>query len=44
MCIRDRTNSGARKGEVNYQPSEHAPLADNAECKSSQLPLSGTTQ
>lgn len=37
-------NSGARKGEVNYQPSAHAPLADNAEYKSSQLPLSGTTQ
>ncbi len=37
-------NSGARKGEVNYQPSEHAPLSDNAEYKSSQLPLSGTTQ
>ena len=26
-------NSGARKGEVNYQPSAHAPLADNAEYK-----------
>lgn len=38
------TNGGARKGEVNYQPSEHAPLADNADYKSSQLPLSGTTQ
>ena len=37
-------NSGARKGEVNYQPSEHAPLSDNAEYKSSQLPLTGTTQ
>ena len=38
------TNSGARKGEVNYQPSAHAPLADNAEYKYTELKLTGTTQ
>ncbi|NVD74859.1 catalase [Duganella sp. BJB1802] len=37
-------NSGSRKGDVNYQPSEHAALADDAQYKSSQLPLSGATQ
>ena len=37
-------NSGARSGEVNYQPSAHAPLADNAEYKYTELKLAGTTQ
>lgn len=37
-------NAGARKGDVNYQPSEHAGLADSAPYKSSQLALGGTTQ
>src|SRR5450830_189411 len=37
-------NSSSRQGEVNYQPSEHADLAEDTQYKSSQLPLSGTTQ
>ncbi|NVM77225.1 catalase [Duganella sp. SG902] len=37
-------NPGARKGNVNYQPSEHAAVADNAQYKYSQLPLTGATQ
>ena len=37
-------NSGSRKGDVNYQPSERAPLADNAEFKATELKLTGTTQ
>ena len=37
-------NPSARKGNVNYQPSEHADVADNAQYKYSQLPLSGATQ
>jgi catalase len=37
-------NSAARTGNVNYQPSEHAATADNAQYKYSQLPLTGATQ
>jgi catalase len=37
-------NPAARKGEVNYQPSEHAAVADNAQYKYSQLALTGSTQ
>jgi len=37
-------NSAARTGNVNYQPSEHAPTVDNAQYKYSQLPLTGATQ
>ncbi len=37
-------NAGARKGDVNYQPSVHAPVADSAQYKYSQLPLAGTTR
>ncbi|NRR31153.1 catalase [Oxalobacteraceae bacterium] len=37
-------NGGNRKGDINFQPSAHADLADDAQYKSSQLPLSGTTQ
>lgn len=33
-----------RKGDVNYQPSQRAAIADNAGYKYSQMPLSGTTQ
>ncbi|MET0266702.1 MAG: catalase, partial [Duganella sp.] len=38
------TNSGARTGDVNYQPSARAALADNGEFKATQLKLTGTTQ
>ncbi|WP_229262556.1 catalase [Duganella radicis] len=37
-------NPGARKGDVNYQPSERAAVADNGQYKYSQLPLTGATQ
>jgi catalase len=37
-------NNGSRKGEVNYQPSRHADLADDAQYRSSQLSLTGSTQ
>ena len=37
-------NSGSRKGDVNYQPSTRAPLADTAEFKATELKLTGTTQ
>lgn len=37
-------NSGMHKGDVNYEPSKHVNLADNAQYKYSQLPLTGTTQ
>ena len=37
-------NPGARKGDVNYQPSERAAVADNAQYKYSQLALTGSTQ
>lgn len=37
-------NAGARKGPVNYQPSVQAAISEAASARSSQLPLSGTTQ
>jgi catalase len=37
-------NPAARKGDVNYQPSRRAAVADDAQYKYSQLPLSGTSQ
>jgi catalase len=37
-------NPAARKGEVNYEPSRRAAVADAAQHKYSQLALSGTTQ
>jgi catalase len=37
-------NPAARKGDVNYQPSRHAAVADDAQYKYSQLSLSGSTQ
>jgi catalase len=37
-------NSGKRTGEVNYEPSRLSNMRDDNGVKSSQLPLSGTTQ
>ena len=37
-------NPAARKGEVNYEPSRRAAVAEAAQYKYSQLALSGTTQ
>ncbi|WP_184041620.1 catalase [Chitinivorax tropicus] len=37
-------NSGKRTGTVNYQPSRMSDLPDQAEFKSSKLPLAGATQ
>lgn len=37
-------NPSGRKGNVNYQPSEHTDVADTAQYKYSELPLSGSTQ
>ena len=37
-------NIDGRKGTVNYQPSRLAPLVEDPNARSSQLPLSGATQ
>jgi catalase len=37
-------NTGNRKGNVNYEPSRLAPLKEDANARSSKLPLVGTTQ
>jgi len=37
-------NSGARTGSVNYEPSQVAPMPQDAAYKSSRLPLQGATQ
>jgi catalase len=37
-------NAGDRKGEVNYEPSTVAEIAQQDKYKSVQTPLSGTTQ
>jgi catalase len=37
-------NSGDRKGEVNYEPSGIAEIAEQPKYKSVQTPLTGTTQ
>jgi catalase len=37
-------NVDGRKGSVNYQPSRLAPLVEDPNARSSQLPLSGATQ
>ncbi|WP_426399306.1 catalase [Ralstonia sp. R-29] len=37
-------NPGAKKGDVNYEPSERADVAAEASAKYSHLPLAGSTQ
>lgn len=37
-------STGNRKGEVNYEPSRLAPLKEDPNARSSNLPLAGTTQ
>jgi catalase len=37
-------NTGNRKGNVNYEPSRLAPLKEDPNARSSNLPLTGTTQ
>jgi catalase len=37
-------NVDGRKGSVNYQPSRLAPLVEDPNARSSNLPLTGTTQ
>jgi catalase len=37
-------STGNRKGMVNYEPSRLAPLKEDANARSSQLPLAGSTQ
>jgi catalase len=37
-------NTGNRKGNINYEPSRLAPLKEDPNARSSNLPLAGTTQ